>query len=53
MEQKGEKAPKRILKIPLGGFTLAFSGKSTSWLTPDRSPFGNSYEGMTGQNTKA
>jgi hypothetical protein len=35
MEQKGEKAPKGIPDIPLGGFTSAFSVKSTSWLTPD------------------
>jgi hypothetical protein len=45
-------APKGIPKIPLGGFTMAFSGKSASWLTPNRSHFGNSYEEMTGQNTK-
>ncbi len=30
MEEKGEVAPKGILKIPLGGFVLAFYGKSTS-----------------------
>jgi hypothetical protein len=30
MEEKDEMAPKGIPKIPLGGFTLAFSGKSTS-----------------------
>jgi hypothetical protein len=52
-EEKGEKAPNGIPQIPLGGFTMAFSGKCTSWLTPDRSPFENSYEEMTGQNTKS
>jgi hypothetical protein len=36
-----------IPQIPLGGLTLAFCGKSTSQLTPDRSLFGNSYERMT------
>jgi hypothetical protein len=30
MEEKDEIAPKGILKIPLGGFLLAFSGKYTS-----------------------
>jgi hypothetical protein len=30
MEKKGEVAPKEIPEIPLGGFILAFSRKSTS-----------------------
>jgi hypothetical protein len=30
MEEKGEAASKGILKIPFGGFVLAFYGKSTS-----------------------
>jgi hypothetical protein len=38
MEEKGERASKGIPEIPFGGFTFAFWGKSTSWLTPDRGP---------------
>ena len=32
---------------------MAFSGKSASWLTPDRSPFGNTYEGVNGKRMAA
>ncbi|MGO9375371.1 MAG: hypothetical protein ACLQBD_25230 [Syntrophobacteraceae bacterium] len=37
MEEKGEKAPKGLPQIPLGGFTLAVAGRPASWVTPDRS----------------
>jgi hypothetical protein len=37
--KKGEMSPKGIAKIPLGGLIQAFSGKSTSWPTPDGSLF--------------
>jgi hypothetical protein len=52
MEEKGGKAPRGISKIPHGGFTSEVSGRSSSWLTPDSSPFGKSYEGMNGQKDK-
>ena len=52
-KKKEETASKGIPKIPLGGFTSGFSGKSASWLTPDRSPFGNTYEGVNGKRMAA